>query len=198
MKAINFLVAGVGGQGTVVASDILAAVGMEAGYQSKKSDVLGLAMRGGSVTSHIRWNKDVVRAPMVGLGEVNFMVAFELLEALRRVPFMDPQGTIIVNTQELPPISVTSGQMRYPDREEIIKTLKGHVKNVYEIDALATALKIKNSKTINVILMGAASTLFDIPVATWEKVIASTVKPKHVEINLVAFREGLKLMEEVR
>ncbi|MEN6411480.1 MAG: indolepyruvate oxidoreductase subunit beta [Veillonellales bacterium] len=195
MKNINFLVSGVGGQGTVVASDILAAVGMEAGYEAKKSDVLGLAMRGGSVTSHIRWSQGTVHAPMVGLGEINYMVAFELLEALRRLPFMNPEGTIIVNTQQLPPVSVTSGQTNYPSQTEIITTLKKHVKTVYEIDALSTALKLKNSKTVNVVIMGAASALFDIPTDIWEKVIAGTVRPKHVELNIAAFREGRKLME---
>ena len=195
MKKINFLISGVGGQGTVVASDILAKVGMEAGYESKKSDVLGLAMRGGSVTSHIRWSKQAVRAPMVGTGEIDCMVAFELLEALRQLPFMNSEGTIIVNTQQLPPISVTTGQMSYPSREEIIKKLKAHVKRVYEINALPTALKLCNSKTVNVVIMGAVSTLFDIPIAIWEKVISGTINPKYVELNLNAFREGRKLME---
>lgn len=195
MKAINFLVSGVGGQGTVVASDILAEVGVEAGFEAKKSDVLGLAMRGGSVTSHVRWDKEAVHAPMVGLGEVDCMVAFELLEALRRLPFMKPTGTIVVNSQQLPPIAVTTGQAVYPSREAIIAKLKQHVQTVYEIDALATALKVNNPKTVNVVIVGAVSTLYDISAATWEQVIVKTVNPKFRKINQQAFREGRQLMK---
>jgi len=102
MSAINFLVCGVGGQGTVVASDILSSVGLTAGYQVKKSDVLGLAQRGGSVISHIRWDTEVVHAPMVSLGEIDFMVAFERLEALRRLPGVPPHDPLSRPVLRLP------------------------------------------------------------------------------------------------
>ena len=108
MKPYNFLVTGVGGQGTVVASDILAAVGLAAGYDVKKSDVLGLSVRGGSVVSHIRWG-DTVRSPIVPEGKVDVLVAFEILEALRWLDQVRPDGTILVNRQKIFPVVVSSG-----------------------------------------------------------------------------------------
>jgi indolepyruvate ferredoxin oxidoreductase beta subunit len=193
---INFLVCGVGGQGTVVASDIIGKVGLALGYEVKKSDVLGLAQRGGSVISHIRWSSDPVHAPMVELGEVDYMVAFERLEALRRLPYMKPDGTVIVNNQEICPISVTTGQMAYPSHESIINTLQEYVTHVFEVEALATALTYGNSRTVNVVLLGAISKFLPAKMETWEEAITQVIQPKFLDLNLHAFRAGRELVSE--
>ncbi|MCX5976717.1 MAG: indolepyruvate oxidoreductase subunit beta [Coprothermobacterota bacterium] len=195
MNAINFLVCGVGGQGTVVASDILSNVGLASGYEVKKSDVLGLAQRGGSVISHIRWSNQAVHAPMVGLGEIDYMLAFERLEAVRRLPYMKPEGTVIVNAQEIHPIAVTTGQMAYPSPSQILATLQANVAHVYEVNALATALTFGSSRTVNTVLLGAISHFFPASASIWEEAISQVIRPKLLELNIKAFHAGRALME---
>jgi indolepyruvate ferredoxin oxidoreductase beta subunit len=195
MSDINFLVCGVGGQGTVVASDILGNVGLACGYEVKKSDVLGLAQRGGSVISHIRWSSEPVHAPMVGLGEVDYMLAFERLEALRRLPYMKPEGTVIVNAQEIHPIAVTTGKMPYPAHEQILLALQRYTARVYEVEALATALQFGSSRTVNIVLLGAISQLFPADILVWEEAIAKVIRPRFLELNLRAFRAGRELIQ---
>jgi indolepyruvate ferredoxin oxidoreductase beta subunit len=195
MSDINFLVCGVGGQGTVVASDILGNVGLACGYEVKKSDVLGLAQRGGSVISHIRCSIEPVHAPMVGLGEVDYMLAFERLEALRRLPYMKPEGTVIVNAQEIHPIAVTTGKMPYPAHEQILLALQRYTARVYEVEALATALQFGSSRTVNIVLLGAISQLFPADILVWEEAIAKVIRPRFLELNLRAFRAGRELIQ---
>ncbi len=122
-KDLNFLIAGVGGQGTVVASDILSDVGSENGYDVKKSDILGLAVRGGSVVSHVRW-AEKVHAPMMEEGGADYLIGFEWLETLRRLSYIRPEGTIVVNDCRLDPIMVSSGEAEYPEKEVILERLK--------------------------------------------------------------------------
>ena len=189
MKDLNFLVAGVGGQGTLLASDILAEVGMRAGYDSKKSDVLGLAIRGGSVLSHVRWGEKVA-SPVVRAGEMDVILAFEPMEAMRGIGFLKPTGTIVYNTQPLVPISVSSGDGAYPSEEAIVSSLNGAAKTVYSVDATAEAVRIGNAKVTNVIMLGAFSALLDIDREIWEDVVLSRVPAKFVELNREAFRAG--------
>ena len=118
MVAINFLLAGVGGQGTILASDVLASVGLRAGYDVKKSEVHGMAQRGGSVTTSIRWG-DKVYSPLIGPGEADFFVSFEKLEALRHIGKLRPGGVVLVNDYAIPPLSVSSGSDQYPDDERL-------------------------------------------------------------------------------
>ena len=117
-QKIDFLLAGVGGQGTLLASDILAEIGLRAGYDVKKSEVHGMAQRGGSVTSHVRW-ADKVYAPLIGQGEVDYLLAFERLDGLRYVEQLRPDGTLVVSEHGIPPISVTAGKDEYPTDEQI-------------------------------------------------------------------------------
>jgi len=193
MKALNFLICGVGGQGTVVASDIVAEVGLKAGYHVKKSDVLGLAVRGGSVISHVRWNKEEIHAPMVGTGEIDIMVAFEPLEGLRRLIFMKDSGTVVLNTQKIPPVSVNIGKEEYPKEEEIFARIKGEVRELYLVDALKTALELGNSRVTNTVLIGFLSTLLQIPPEFWRDAVRQFVAPKYLEVNLKAFEAGREM-----
>jgi len=194
MSDLNFLIAGVGGQGTVVASDILADVGSESGFDVKKSDILGLAVRGGSVVSHVRWAKKV-NAPMLEEGGADFLIGFEWLETLRRLSYVNPQGTIVVNDCRLVPIMVSSGEMEYPDKEFILSELKKATKKVHVIPGLQTALDLGNARTLNIVVMGALSGLLEPSIEIWEEVIKKRVPEKLIKLNIEAYRKGRALIK---
>jgi indolepyruvate ferredoxin oxidoreductase beta subunit len=193
MKNINFLVVGVGGQGTVLSSDILAEVGMVAGYDSKKSDVLGLAIRSGSVVSHVRWGENV-NAPMSMKGTVNYLLAFEPLEAMRMVEYLNQESTAIVNEYRIPPVAVTTSQAKYPSVQEIRQALTSSAKKVYSINATQKAKELGNVRVVNVLLLGALSSLFEVSSSIWKEVIRKYVNKRFREINLRAFQAGRELI----
>jgi indolepyruvate ferredoxin oxidoreductase beta subunit len=197
IERANILVAGVGGQGTLLASDILAELGMAAGLDAKKSDVLGLAVRGGSVLSHVRWGPRI-DSPVVKIGEMDFMLAFEPLEALRGVPLLRGSATVVCNTQPVIPISASSGSALYPTPEEIDSALGHAVESVITLDATALAVGIGTPRVTNVVMLGAFSTLFDLGVDLWEDVVLSRVPPRFVELNRAAFRCGREHLEKER
>jgi indolepyruvate ferredoxin oxidoreductase, beta subunit len=192
-KSVNFLIAGVGGQGTVVASDILSDVGAHLGYDVKKSDILGLAVRGGSVTSHVRW-AERVHAPMIEEGDADFLVGFEWLETLRRLSYVHPQGTVVVNDCRLDPILVSSGEAEYPEKEEILSRLGKAAAKVHVVAGLQTALDLGNARTLNVVVMGALSALLPAGPEVWEESIRSRVPKKFTALNVEAFRRGRALI----
>lgn len=194
MKDINFLIAGVGGQGTILASDIMAEVGMLAGYDVKKTDVLGLAIRGGSVISHIRWGEKV-DAPMSMRGKVDYLLAFEPIEALRQIEFLNGGSTIVFNEYKISPVTVSSGLAIYPADNVIEKALKDSAKNIYSINATNKAVEIGSVKTMNVILLGALTPFLDTNMEIWEKAIKKFVPEKFKEINLKAFHTGREMMK---
>ena len=195
MKDINFLISGVGGQGTILASDILAEAGMLTGYDVKKTDVLGLAIRGGSVISHIRWGEKV-DAPMSMRGKVNYLLAFEPIEALRQIEFLNEESTIVFNEYKISPVTVSSGLSIYPADDVIEKALKDSAKNLYSIDATNKAVEIGNVKTMNVMLLGALTPFLDINTETWEKAIKKFVPEQFKELNLKAFHAGYEIMKK--
>jgi len=193
MNNKNFLVVGVGGQGTVLSSDVLAEVGMAAGYDSKKSDVLGLAIRSGSVVSHIRWGEKV-NAPMSMKGTVDYLLAFEPLEAIRMAEYLNKNSTAIVNEYQIPPVAVTTGQVEYPSVEEIRQILAETAQTVYYINATEKAKELGNVKAVNTLLLGALSSLFEISPVIWEGVIKKYVPDRFRKLNLRAFLAGRELM----
>lgn len=194
MKDINFLIAGVGGQGTILASDIMAEAGMLAGYDVKKTDVLGLAIRGGSVISHIRWGEKV-DAPMSMRGEVDYLLAFEPIEALRQIEFLNKESTIIFNEYKISPVIVSSGLATYPADGIIEKWLKDSAKNIYSINATAKAVEIGSVKAVNVMMQGALSPFLNINMEIWEKAIKKYVPEKLMEVNLKAFHTGREMVK---
>jgi len=194
MKDINFLIAGVGGQGTILASDIMAEVGMLVGYDVKKTDVLGLAVRGGSVISHIRWGK-MVDAPMSMRGKVDYLLAFEPIEALRQIEFLNGGSTIVFNEYKISPVTVSNGLAIYPTDDVIEKTLKNSAKNTYSINATNKAVEIGSVKAMNVMMLGALSPFLDINTEAWEKAIKKFVPEKFKELNLKAFHTGCEMMK---
>jgi len=123
MDTFSFLMAGVGGQGTLLASGVLAEVGLRAGYDVKKSEIHGMAQRGGSVSSHIRWGTQV-HSPLIGTGEADYLVAFERLEALRYIDLLRPGGRVLINDHAIVPGTVTTGNASYPDRSDILQALE--------------------------------------------------------------------------
>ncbi len=193
MNDLNFLIAGVGGQGTVVASDILSDVGSESGYDVKKSDILGLAVRGGSVVSHVRW-AEKVHAPMIEEGSADFLVGFEWLETLRRLSYVHPQGAIVANDCRLDPIMVSSGEMEYPGKDAILEQLRKASPTVHVIPGLQTALDLGNARTLNIVVMGALSGLLEPPASLWEEIVKKRVPRKLIDLNLDAFRRGRGLI----
>jgi indolepyruvate ferredoxin oxidoreductase beta subunit len=194
MTKLDVLVAGVGGQGTLVASDILAEVGLRAGFDVKKSDVLGLSVRGGSVLSHVRWGRDVA-SPVVRKGGVDVLLAFEPLEAVRGVEFLRQAGVALVNTQPQPPVSVTNGGGVYPPLEDVRRILEGVASSVVFVDATPAAVKAGSAKAANVVMLGAFSTLTEVPSAVWEAVILERVPERFRALNEAAFRAGVALMK---
>lgn len=182
----NIMIVGVGGQGTLLTSRILGGITMDAGYDVKLSEVHGMAQRGGSVVTFVRYGETVAE-PIVEEGQADVLIAFEKLEALRYAHFLKKDGVIIVNDWRIDPITVVTGVKQYP--ENIIENLaKEHT--VYAINAMEEALKLGNSKTFNVIVLGMAAKHMDFEKQAWLDVIARTVPPKTVEMNQKAFLVG--------
>jgi indolepyruvate ferredoxin oxidoreductase beta subunit len=196
MTMVNFLLAGVGGQGTILASDVVAAVGLLSGHDVKKSEVHGMAQRGGSVTTHVRWGERVY-SPLIGPGEVDFFVAFEKLEALRYIDMLRPGGVVLVNDYAIAPLSVSSGNDEYPSDERIQTVLSAVTPHVHLLPATAMAEELGNAKVNNVVLLGAlAHFVGQVPPEGWREAIRERVPPKFVALNERAFAMGLNLMAE--
>lgn len=193
-KSYNFLLAGVGGQGTILASDVLAELALAAGYDVKKSEVHGMAQRGGSVNTHIRWDAEQVHSPLIGLGEADVLLVFEEAEALRYAEFLKPGGAAIVNCHAIKPITVTSGGASYPTEDQVRAVYAGLTERFRLIPGTAIAEELGNVRTANVVLLGALSSLLDVPVETWLGVIEKRVPPKYVDLNRQAFVRGRQEM----
>ena len=186
METKNIMIVGVGGQGTLLTSRILGGLAIHAGYDVKLSEVHGMAQRGGSVVTFVRYG-ETVAVPIIEAGQVDVLIAFERLEALRYLHFLKKDGVIIVNDQRIDPITVVTGAASYP--ENIIDTLKA-AHTTYSIDAMTEAKKLGNSKVFNIIVLGMAAQHMNFSKEDWIEVIKKTVPPKTVEINLKAFETG--------
>jgi indolepyruvate ferredoxin oxidoreductase beta subunit len=185
----DFLLAGVGGQGTILASNVLVSVGSRAGYQAKKSEIHGMAQRGGSVTSHVRWGEEV-HSPFIGKGEADYFLAFEKLEAMRHVHGMKPGGVIIVSDYRIPPVSVSSGGAEYPNDSTVRSTLQQVSTDVHFISGSQIAEDLGNVRISNVVLLGALSRFLDVPLKTWLEALAERVPERFIDINKKAFVRG--------
>jgi indolepyruvate ferredoxin oxidoreductase beta subunit len=192
-QAINFLFVGVGGQGILTASDIAAEVGLEAGYDAKKSEVHGFSQRGGVVESHVRWGDDVA-APLAEKGSVDYLIATEMLEAARWAEWLRPGGAAFINPRHIPPMSVTVGDAVYPADESILAAVRTRTGDVTVVEGLTIAERLGNPRLTNTVLLGALSTRLDVPPETWLAVIERRVPPKYVELNHEAFQEGRRAL----
>ena len=183
----NILVAGVGGQGVILASDIMCDVFMEAGYDVKKSEVHGMAMRGGIVTSHFRFGEKVY-SPLIKQGEVDILFAFEQLEALRWINHLRSDGKIIMNDHKVNPPAVNLGEMEYP--KGIPDKIRSKFKNFYLVKGTEIALQMGDARAANVVLLGAISKLFEVEEDLWLKTILNNLPQKVHELNKKAFATG--------
>jgi indolepyruvate ferredoxin oxidoreductase beta subunit len=193
-RVTNIFLSGVGGQGTILASNILGEVFLKAGYDVKKSEVHGMAQRGGDVTTHFRFGKKVY-SPLIKYGDVDFLISFELLEAARYINWVKPEGKVIINKQEILPPTVSLGQMAYP--KDIEKTFKKYFRNhVWIVNGQEIARKLGNIQAANVVLVGAFSNFFpEIKEEQWTNAIKELLAAKLHELNLRAFHEGRKALE---
>ena len=185
----KIMIVGVGGQGTLLASRILGNTVINEGYDVKVSEVHGMSQRGGSVVTYVKYGDDVF-SPIIDKGEADIILAFEMLEAYRAMPFLKKGGKLIVNTQEIDPMPVITGAMEYP--ENITEKLQDKL-DVTLVDALTLAEKAGNFKAVNVVLIGVMAKSTDIAYEKWIETIKTTVPPKFLDINLEAFNLGYNL-----
>jgi indolepyruvate ferredoxin oxidoreductase beta subunit len=197
VKKVDLLVTGAGGQGVILASDIISETAMVTGYDVKKTDTLGMAQRGGSVISHVRIGPKVY-SPLIKKGEVDLLLALEKLEAARWSHYLRPGGIAIVNNHALPPLSVNLGYERYPTDEEITNILRQHTEHIYFIDATRRAKELGNIKTLNIFMLGCISLFLPFKISTWRERISHRVPDSVRQINLTAFNQGRKEMQNVR
>jgi indolepyruvate ferredoxin oxidoreductase beta subunit len=184
-KVTNVFICGVGGQGILLASEILSETALAHGLDVKKSEVHGMAQRGGSVVSHVRFG-ETVYSPVIAAGEADILVSFEKMEAVRWIHSLSPEGKVIVNAQEIVP----SGLESYPP--EVDDQLKERAPDALLIDALGLAREAGHPRAVNVVMLGAFSKFLDFTVEEWKKAIEKRVPPKTVDINLKAFELGRK------
>ncbi len=189
MNKTDFLLAGVGGQGVLTASDIVAEVGMALGLDAKKSEVHGFSQRGGVVESHVRWGKRV-GAPLGEKGNIDYLLAFELMESARWIEFLKPGGTVIVNRQRILPMSATVGDALYPGDEAIDQALRAVTDQIVYVDGLEVATDLGNKNLANTVLLGALARVMEVDPEVWLDVIVKRVPRKYIEENKQAFWAG--------
>ena len=189
METKNIMIVGVGGQGTLLTSRILGGIIKAGGFDVKLSEVHGMAQRGGSVVTFVRYG-DKVYEPIVEEGQADVLIAFEKLEAMRYAHFLKKDGVMIVNDQRMDPMTVVTGVAEYP--ENILENLKKDHK-VYTVNATEEAKKLGNSRVFNLIVLGIAAQHMDFTKEQWYEVIEKTVPQKTVELNKKAFDVGYTL-----
>ena len=182
-RVTNVFICGVGGQGILLASEILSEVALGRGLDVKKSEVHGMAQRGGAVVSHVRFG-DKVHSPVIADGEADLLVSFERMEALRWLHSLRPAGKLVVNSQEIVP----SGLDEYP--KGIDENLRRRVPGLLSVDALTLAKEAGNIRAVNTVMLGAFSSFLEFDDADWRKAIEARVPPKTVDVNLRAFELG--------
>ena len=183
----NILFSGVGGQGILLASELTAAALLQAGYDVKKSEVHGMAQRGGSVTAQLRYGKRVY-SPLIDPGSADIQMAFEMMEAVRYLPYLNQASTVIVNTQKILPPSVATGQATYP--EQVLDELTSRNIRVIAVDAFTIAKEAGEVRTANVALVGALSVHLDVEAAIFEEIIERRVPERFRAENMRAFAAG--------
>ena len=186
---MNIMIVGVGGQGTLLASRILGNTVISEGYDVKVSEVHGMSQRGGSVVTYVKFGEKVY-SPIIDKGEADIILAFEMLEAYRALPYLKKGGKMLVNTQEIDPMPVITGAMSYP--EKIDEKLSGKV-DLITVDALKYAKEAGNLKAVNVVLIGLMAKNTSIPYEKWVNTIKTSTPEKFLESNLKAFDLGYHL-----
>ena len=187
MDTKNVMIVGVGGQGSLLASKLLGRLLLTKGYDIKVSEVHGMSQRGGSVVTYVRFG-DKVYSPVIDLGQADFIVSFELLEAARWTTYLKPGGKLITNTQQINPMPVIIGAAQYP--ENLAQQMVDAGIDIDAIDALTLAEQAGSSKAVNLVLMGRLSRYFDFTEEEWLTAIEASVPAKFLEMNKKAFALG--------
>jgi indolepyruvate ferredoxin oxidoreductase beta subunit len=187
----NVFLAGVGGQGILLASEILGEAFLRGGYDVKKSEVHGMAQRGGAVTTHLRFGPKVY-SPLIEPGTADLLIAFEKMEALRFIHFLKPGGAVVANTQEIPPAPVSSGEERYPERVE--ERLREAAPSLHMVDALRAALALHEVRAVNMVMTGAASHFLPLPEEAYMEALTARLPARFVDVSAQAFRAGRALV----
>jgi len=191
MQGMNIMIVGVGGQGTLLASRVIGGAALAAGYDVKVSEVHGMSQRGGSVVTYVRFGQKV-NSPLVDIGDADLILSFEALEAVRFLKYLKPQGTLIVNEQQIDPMPVIAGAEKYP--EGIIDSLKKSDINAITLDAAEIATQCGDIRAVNIVLIGvmAGLGLGGIDREIWRDSVAKCVPQKALELNLKAFDMGFE------
>lgn len=194
----DILMVGVGGQGIVLASDILGDVALAMGLDVKKTDTLGMAQRGGSVTSHLRMGKKVW-SPLISPKEADILLAFEKLEAARWVNYIRPEGTVIINNLAIPPLSISLGTQKYPVDRDILASFKQRTTRIHLVDGSKETGSLGDIRTLNVFMLGFLSMLIPIKIDqdTWKQCIARRLPEKVLGLNMRAFEKGREVASSV-
>lgn len=183
----SILLVGVGGQGTILVSNILTRGLVEAGHDVKMSEIHGMAQRGGSVSTQVRYGERVF-SPIIGRGSADILVAFEKMEAVRYAESLKPDGIAVINNYEIAPMPVAAGSAEYPRGS--IEAMQKAFKTIC-LDAAKIAREVGNSKTMNVVLLGAMVEAFGMTDIDWERILRAQLPAKLLEVNLEAFRAGM-------
>jgi indolepyruvate ferredoxin oxidoreductase beta subunit len=191
----NVFLAGVGGQGILLASEVLCEAFLLGGHDVKKSEVHGMAQRGGAVTTHLRYGPKVF-SPLIEPGTADLFLAFEKMEALRFAHFLSPGGTALVNTQEILPPSVATGKEPYP--ADIEKRLGEFTPNLFMVDALAAAIALREVRAVNIVMVGAASRFLPLAEEAYMDALRANLPEKIVDVNVRAFQAGRSLLPAVQ
>ena len=189
MNTTGVLVTGVGGQGSLLASEITANAAIVCGYKVKTNEIHGMAQRGGSVVAMVKFGNEV-HSPLIDEGEADVILSMEAIEALRYRQFLKADGVAIVSRQRVIPVTVSSGKAIYPEPEPLLNEAYS---NLFYIDAIDEASKLGEPRAANVMLVGLMSTFLTLPDDAWRQAISKCVKPKAVDVNLKAFEFGKSL-----
>ena len=183
----NILIVGVGGQGTILASKVLAGVAQKKGLDVKVAEIHGMSQRGGSVFTQVRYGTDI-SSPTIPYGEADIILAFERLEALRWLSYLKQDGSILINDQRIDPMPVITGVAEYPS--DALDIIRSKCQNVTLIDGVHKAMEAGNIKSVNMVLLGCLSTLLDFEIQVWLDVMKEAIPPKFLEVNIKAFEAG--------
>lgn len=195
MDYTNIVIAGVGGQGTLVAGKFFGALAMNLGLDVKISEVHGMSQRGGSVVTYVRIGEEVF-SPVVEKGKADFILAFEELEALRYADYLSEDGKLIVNLKNIIPVTVKIGSGKYPESiSEKLKNNAGKMVKIFSIDADKIANDIGNNRTANIVMIGVMSAFSNIEKQFWIKSLEDIFPPKLIQINKTAFEMGRKAVK---
>ncbi len=191
---MNVLICGVGGQGVILFSDLLSNMALMAGLDVKKSEVHGMAQRGGSVSTHVRYGPKVF-SPLIEVGTADLIVAFERLEALRYVHFLGERGRLVYDSYRLDPLPVQLGIVERPGDRELEHRIAGRTSAGRCVPAFNAARELGNPRVQNVVMLGAVSRFLEFPAEAYDAAIRTLVKPEFVDLNLRALDVGVRMVE---